>query len=66
MNVDRTPALVESPVFCTALHCEFPSLAQLEYQHSVEELNLRHLHLLERELLVLELHDHRSVDRMKP
>ena len=33
-----------------------------DVRHSVEELNLRHRHLLELKLLELELHEHRSVE----
>ena len=43
------------------------SVAQLEARQSVDELNQRHLHVLERQgLLELELHDHRDVNHRSP
>ena len=43
------------------------SASQLECPQSVDELNLRHLHVRDRpELLELELHDHKDVQNRSP
>ena len=48
-------------VFCTVLHCAYPS--SWKVRRSVDEQELRHLQVLVLGLLVLELHDHRDVNR---